>query len=51
MITLDGSTTSSLAAAEKRRENGIPVVMMYGENDWMDIGGGYAAEKKFEEEK
>lgn len=51
MISPDGSTTSSVAAADKRRENGIPVVMMYGENDWMDIAGGYAAEKKIEDEK
>ena len=51
MISPDGSTTSSVAAAEKRRENGIPVVMMYGENDWMDIAGGYAAEKRIEDEK
>jgi cardiolipin-specific phospholipase len=35
----------------KRRENGIPVVLMYGENDWMDIGGGYAAKEKMENEK
>jgi cardiolipin-specific phospholipase len=51
MISPDGSTTSSVAAADKRRENGIPVVMIYGENDWMDIAGGYAAAKKIEEEK
>lgn len=24
---------------------------MYGENDWMDIAGGYAAEQKMEEAK
>jgi len=24
---------------------------MYGENDWMDIAGGYAAEQKIKEEK
>lgn len=51
MISPDGSTTSSVAAADKRWENGIPVVMIYGENDWMDIAGGYAAAKKIEEEK
>ena len=51
MISPDGSTTSSVAAAEKKRENGIPVVMMYGENDWMDIAGGYAAQRKLEDEK
>ncbi|KAI6381987.1 hypothetical protein MCOR25_000868 [Pyricularia grisea] len=28
------------------RETGIPVVFMYGEQDWMDINGGYAAEEK-----
>ena len=28
------------------RETGIPVVLMYGENDWMDVAGGYAAEEK-----
>jgi cardiolipin-specific phospholipase len=26
-------------------------VLMYGEHDWMDIKGGYAAEEKIEEEK
>jgi cardiolipin-specific phospholipase len=25
--------------------------MMYGENDWMDIAGGFAAEQKLKEEK
>jgi cardiolipin-specific phospholipase len=33
------------------KENGIPVVLMYGENDWMDIAGGYAAEQRLKEEK
>lgn len=33
------------------KEMGIPVVFMYGENDWMDIAGGYAAEQKMKEEK
>lgn len=47
----DGSTTSSVEAAARKRETGIPVVFMYGENDWMDIAGGYAAEQKMKEEK
>lgn len=34
-----------------KKETGIPIVMMYGENDWMDIAGGYAAEQKLKEEK
>jgi cardiolipin-specific phospholipase len=34
-----------------RRENGIPVVFMYGDHDWMDVSGGEAAKEKLEEEK
>ena len=51
MISTDGSTTSSIESAQRRRENGVPVILMYGENDWMDIAGGYAAVEKIEEEK
>lgn len=51
MITPDGSTTSSVESAERVRENGVPVVLMYGENDWMDIAGGYAAAENIEGEK
>lgn len=51
MIARDGSTTSSVASVEQRRENGYPVVLMYGENDWMDVAGGYAAKEKILEEK
>jgi cardiolipin-specific phospholipase len=42
---------SSSNAEIKSRENGIPVVLMYGENDWMDIGGGHAAKEKMDNEK
>jgi cardiolipin-specific phospholipase len=45
------STSSSLMSQTLTKETGIPVVMMYGENDWMDIAGGYAAEQKLKEEK
>ncbi|KAL2754266.1 hypothetical protein ACRALDRAFT_1063165 [Sodiomyces alcalophilus JCM 7366] len=31
------------------RETGVPVVMMYGENDWMDVAGGFAAEERLKE--
>lgn len=51
MISPDGSATSSLQSAEQRRENGVPIVLMYGEHDWMDIAGGYAAEQKIKEER
>jgi cardiolipin-specific phospholipase len=40
------SASSSSSPIHGLRERGIPVVMMYGENDWMDIAGGYAAEAK-----
>ncbi|OCK99761.1 alpha/beta-hydrolase [Cenococcum geophilum 1.58] len=47
------STTPSVAdpSVPRVRENGIPVVLMYGENDWMDIAGGFAAEEKIKQEK
>jgi cardiolipin-specific phospholipase len=31
------------------RETGIPIVFLYGENDWMDVAGGLAAEEKLKE--
>ncbi|KAH7036810.1 Alpha/Beta hydrolase protein [Macrophomina phaseolina] len=31
-------------------EKGVPIVFMYGDEDWMDVNGGYAAEKKIKEE-
>ncbi|GAB7348994.1 hypothetical protein MBLNU459_g7973t1 [Dothideomycetes sp. NU459] len=45
------SATAAPAAAQRVRETGVPVVLMYGENDWMDVKGGYAAEQKIAEEK
>lgn len=30
----------------EKREAGFPVVLMYGDSDWMDVAGGYAAEEK-----
>ena len=46
------SSSTSLSHMQKHsKETGIPIVMMYGENDWMDIAGGYAAEQKLKEEK
>ena len=47
----DGSTTSSVESAARKRESGIPIVLMYGENDWMDIAGGYAAEQRLKAKK
>jgi cardiolipin-specific phospholipase len=39
------------ASTGLQKETGIPIVMYYGENDWMDIAGGYAAEQRLKEEK
>ncbi|UKZ47300.1 hypothetical protein TrVGV298_001518 [Trichoderma virens] len=39
----DGQTVS--------KETGIPIVFMYGENDWMDVAGGLAAEEKLKQLK
>ncbi|KAF2135868.1 uncharacterized protein K452DRAFT_259998 [Aplosporella prunicola CBS 121167] len=47
----DTEGTEREGAGGRKRENGVPVVLMYGENDWMDIKGGFAAEKKMKEEK
>lgn len=33
------------------KETGIPVVLMYGENDWMDVKGGYAAAEAMNAER
>jgi cardiolipin-specific phospholipase len=33
------------------REAGVPVVLMYGSHDWMDVSGGHAAVRKMQEAK
>ncbi|KAI1825469.1 alpha/beta-hydrolase [Xylaria intraflava] len=38
--------TGSTAAV---KETGFPIIFMYGENDWMDVAGGLAAEEKLKE--
>ena len=43
--------TASTPTPKLPKETGIPIVIMYGENDWMDIAGGYAAEQKLKEER
>jgi len=45
------TASSQHSSATRLKETGIPVVLMYGENDWMDVSGGYAAEAKMKEEK
>ncbi|KAI0594401.1 alpha/beta-hydrolase [Biscogniauxia sp. FL1348] len=31
------------------KETGFPIIFMYGENDWMDVAGGLAAEEKLKQ--
>ena len=50
-ITPEGNISSSVTGGERLREPGIPVVFLYGENDWMDVGGGYDSQKKLKEEQ
>lgn len=38
-------------AKQFEKETGIPVVLMYGENDWMDANGGYAAAEAMNAER
>ncbi|KAG9228293.1 Alpha/Beta hydrolase protein [Amylocarpus encephaloides] len=45
------SSTLSTTSQTAKKETGFPVVLMYGEHDWMDIAGGFAAEQKLKEEK
>jgi cardiolipin-specific phospholipase len=45
------ATPSSDASPPSQRENGLPVVFMYGDHDWMDVSGGHAAAARLEEEK
>lgn len=43
--TSTASAQSPVAQHAKLREHGIPIVFMYGDHDWMDVNGGYAAAK------
>jgi cardiolipin-specific phospholipase len=38
-------------SAKALKETGIPIVFMYGENDWMDVAGGLAAQEKLNQTK
>lgn len=45
------ATSGSSTPKETQRETGIPIVFMYGEHDWMDVAGGFAAEEKIKQER
>ncbi|KAF1912731.1 Alpha/Beta hydrolase protein [Ampelomyces quisqualis] len=37
--------TSPSQVLPPKKETGIPIIFMYGENDWMDVAGGFAAQE------
>lgn len=39
----------STDSAKALKETGIPIVFMYGENDWMDVAGGLLSEEKLKQ--
>ncbi|KAI1386725.1 alpha/beta-hydrolase [Hypoxylon trugodes] len=41
--------TPATETAPAVKETGFPIVFMYGENDWMDVAGGLAAEEKLKQ--
>ncbi|KAI1102346.1 alpha/beta-hydrolase [Jackrogersella minutella] len=43
--------TPATGSAPAVKEMGYPIVFMYGENDWMDVAGGLAAEEKLKQAK
>jgi cardiolipin-specific phospholipase len=47
----NGANSPRSSTSERVRENGVPIVLMYGENDWMDVAGGYAAKQKLDDER
>ncbi|PVI01165.1 alpha/beta-hydrolase, partial [Periconia macrospinosa] len=48
----DGAVVDNDSAPEGvKREHGVPVVFMYGEHDWMDVAGGFAAQEVMRREK
>lgn len=52
--SVDGDAPPNQSAGSEpaaQREKGFPVIFMYGENDWMDVAGGFAAEEKMKQER
>lgn len=44
-------SSTSETVSRLQKETGLPVVLMYGENDWMDVKGGYAAAEAMNAER
>jgi cardiolipin-specific phospholipase len=48
---LPSTSPTSTTSSSPTTETGIPIIFMYGENDWMDVAGGYAAQEKIRLER
>ncbi|EMC96485.1 hypothetical protein BAUCODRAFT_33843 [Baudoinia panamericana UAMH 10762] len=49
--TPEPDAASLTASKQRERETGVPIVMYYGDSDWMDVNGGYDCETKCNAEK
>lgn len=47
----DTDTPPPSSSSPPARESGIPILFLYGENDWMDVAGGHAAAAKIAAER
>ncbi|CCT61119.1 hypothetical protein [Plenodomus lingam JN3] len=47
----DTTTNDTTNPAPRPREPSYPIIFLYGENDWMDVAGGYAAQEKIKQER
>ncbi|KAJ4350653.1 hypothetical protein N0V95_004558 [Ascochyta clinopodiicola] len=45
------SSSSTSSSSPPQRESGLPIIFMYGENDWMDVKGGDAAAQRIQDER
>ncbi|KAF2849788.1 alpha/beta-hydrolase [Plenodomus tracheiphilus IPT5] len=45
------SSQSQVSTQDRQRETPYPIIFMYGENDWMDVAGGFAAQEKIKQER
>lgn len=49
--SVDNASSTPASLTSKVRETGVPIVFMYGENDWMDVAGGYDSQERLKQEK
>ena len=50
MRRIGGVGRQPLSVEGPERERGVPVVLLYGDHDWMDVKGGFEAKEKVDQE-